>query len=84
MLHRVVLSNNHVLLVEERDGELHIGSETEGGFHGDIDAYICTIQSEGVLVLPNSGDATSYLTRNLQRNPAHGEDRYEDGPAQEG
>ena len=65
MIHRVVLSNGRVLLVEERGGELHIADEDEG-FEGQAGSWICTISASGVLVMPNSGDATHYLTEGLK------------------
>ncbi len=65
MIHRVVLSSGRVMIVEERDNELHIGDESEG-FEGDVDAWICTISPSGVLVMPNSGGATDYLCQGLK------------------
>jgi hypothetical protein len=65
MNHRVVLSNGRVLLVEERWYSLHIATETEG-FEGDVDAFICEINPSGVLVMPNSGDATNFITEGLK------------------
>ena len=66
--HRVTLSNGSIVLLEERTRSLHIATETEG-FPLDIDTYICTIEPLGVTVMPNSGDATTYLTRNLPVKP---------------
>lgn len=44
---------------------LHIATETEG-FEGDVDAFICEINPSGVLVMPNSGDATNFITEGLK------------------
>lgn len=67
--HRVVLSNGHVLLIEEGRSRLagttlHIASEQEG-FQGEVDYYVCEITPNGVLVFPNSGDAVNWLTQDL-------------------
>lgn len=64
MLHRVKLTNGQYLLVEERSGQLHIASESPT-MKGEVEYYICTISPDGVLVMPNSGDATTTVTQNL-------------------
>ncbi len=66
MRHRIVLSNKRVLLIEEDNESIHIATETEG-FEGDVDAYICEIDANGVLVSPNSCDAPRYITEGLER-----------------
>ena len=63
-IHRVVLSSGHVLLVEERLASLSIAIEDER-IEGQIGYYICSIEPGGVLVMPNSGDATEWLSRGL-------------------
>lgn len=55
--HKVRLSNGKVLILEERcdqrDGEtLHIAAQD--GDNDDVDAYICTLMLDGVLVMHNS------------------------------
>ena len=61
-VHRVVLSNGEVVRLEEGTDRLHISTE----LHGFEDMYICTINADGVLVMPNSGGATADLTAGLQ------------------
>lgn len=53
--HDVTLSNGQVLTIEEGEDEIHLLS----------DMYICRIDASGVLVMPNSGDATHSLTSGL-------------------
>jgi hypothetical protein len=62
-IHRIILSNGRVLLVEEGNGSLHIASENN--LINEVEAYICTINHSGVLVMPNSGDATFHLVEGL-------------------
>jgi hypothetical protein len=66
MIHRVVLSNGRVLLVEEGDRRLHIASED--GFAHEVEAYICEVNANGVLVMPNSGSAGEYLVEGPTRS----------------
>ena len=65
MIHRIVLNNGSILLVEEGKSELHIGTETQG-FEKDFAASICTITNQGVLVMPNSGDECGHLADGLK------------------
>lgn len=62
--HRIKLSNGRVVLLEEGDSVLGLSLETEG-HEFDVDAYICDINKSGVLVMPNSGDATWRMCHGL-------------------
>lgn len=70
MIHRITLSNGRVLLIEERNGAIHLG-DVETDLPGDtaVGSYICTIDASGVLVMPNSGGATADLTADLKVTP---------------
>ena len=63
--HAIVLSNGRVLLVVEDAGTNEIGIGIGSGpaeTHGhEVEAWICSIESGGVLVMPNSGAATGEL-----------------------
>lgn len=69
-IHRIVLTNGEVLLVEEetpgsgRVPAIHIATESD--FENEAEAYICTISADGVLVMPNSCDAGAVLTCELK------------------
>jgi hypothetical protein len=64
--HRIVLSNGHGLLVEEdpQRRALHLASE-EPEYPGTVDMYLAEINTSGILVMPNSGDANTRLTDRL-------------------
>lgn len=66
--HRVKLSNGRVLLVTEGawDKTSEISLALEGPSPNTVDTYICSFDRDGVLVMPNSGDATRYLTDGLK------------------
>lgn len=61
MQHRIVLSNGQELLVEESQDRLTIGYI----YNGCVDAYLCQIDVNGVLVYTNSGSACQYLVEYL-------------------
>lgn len=65
MVHRILLSNGRAMIVEEREGELHIADEDEG-FDYQAGAWICTISRSGVLVMPNSGPAVEFLCEGIK------------------
>lgn len=65
MTHKIKLSNGQTLVVEELDNEIAIATEDE---HSTIDMFICCIQSDGVLVYPNSGSATNIITEGLKEH----------------
>jgi hypothetical protein len=85
MIHRVTLSNGRVLLVIESaaltGGELHIATED---FHGGVDAYIATISGSGVMVMPNSGDATHCITEGIRPGVDVLVERHQRDQAEEG
>lgn len=62
-LHRVPLSNGRVVVLEEETepASLHIG--VAGNL--DIEAWICSFETSGVLVTPNSGDGLPWLLEHL-------------------
>lgn len=64
MIHQIKLSNGQILQVEEGENCIHIAAMHEG----QVDAYICEINSSGTLVMPNSGPAGEYLTNGLKLN----------------
>ena len=73
MVHRIVLSNGRALLIEEDNNCLHIADSSEV-MEGEanpffyIHSYICEINANGVLVMPNSGEAVNCVTSELQKN----------------
>ncbi len=64
MIHEVRLSNGQILLVEEQDQGISIGV---GEDKNEVEAYVCQITCNGVLVYPNSGDACEQLSRKSVR-----------------
>lgn len=62
MKHQIHLSNGQVLQIEEGQNSLHIASM----LNGEVDSYICEINANGVLVMPNSGTAGECLTQGLK------------------
>lgn len=62
MIHQIKLSNGQILQVEEGENCIHIAAMHEG----EVDAYICEINPNGTLVMPNSGPAGEYLTNGLK------------------
>lgn len=67
MMHRIILSNGRVMIVEEQDQRLLIAYEEEGSDF-EVGWNICVISRSGVLVMPNSGDATEMLTEGLTQD----------------
>lgn len=65
VMHRVKLTNGRVLMVEERNGEIHLGDLDRDS----VGSYICSITTGGVLVMPNSGEACEYLTKDVPCSP---------------
>jgi hypothetical protein len=65
--HRVSLTNGRVLLIEETEEALHIASELDATWPGEIDMYVCVIRPSGVEVMTNSGDAVQWLTEGLKK-----------------
>jgi hypothetical protein len=61
--HQVKLSNGQYLNIHESAGKLTLASADGEGFD---DMFICQIDADGVLVMPNSGCATAYLTEGLK------------------
>ena len=61
--HQVKLSNGQYLNIHEGAGKLTLASADGEGFD---DMFICEINADGVLVMPNSGGATAYLTEGLK------------------
>lgn len=73
MVHRVTLSNGRVLLIEEDARCLTLADEEPNHPHV-VGSYICQFSADGVLVYPNSGCATEYLTDGLtEPEQKHGE-----------
>ena len=67
------LSNGKIINLEQGFNVLHI-NKGNVNFDG---VWICTINQEGVLVAPNSGDSCAALTHNL-RNPREEEHETQD------
>lgn len=61
---RVGLSNGQTLVLEEAEDALHLATEHADG-PGEVDAYLASVNVNGVLVLCNSGDANEWLVRGL-------------------
>jgi hypothetical protein len=61
--HYLILSNRKRLVVIEKEGNVTIATV---GIDGDIEYYLCRIDSNGVLVYTNSGDAVYNLTEGLK------------------
>lgn len=61
--HQVKLSNGQYLNIHEGAGKLTLASADGEGYD---DMFICEINADGVLVMPNSGWATAYLTEGLK------------------
>ena len=61
--HYLILSNRKRLVVIENEGAVIIATV---GSDGDIRHYLCRIDSNGVLVYTNSGDAAYNLTEGLK------------------
>jgi hypothetical protein len=59
-IHPVTLSNGQIVVLIERNNELSIAFDD-----GEL-TYIASIDPSGVLVMPNSGGATAYLTQGLK------------------
>ena len=64
MQHRIELSNGMSMCIEECGSSITIA--TFEGQTSEIGAYICLINANGVMVYPNSGDATEILTRGMK------------------
>lgn len=70
--HKVKLSNGRTLVVEEQvldpdaRGGSTIGICAWDDAHGDVDAYICALTVDGVLVMCNSNGAGEHLLEGLQ------------------
>ena len=62
MNHQITLSNGPSLLIEEGNNKITLATVLDG----DVDAYICQCDRNGVLVYPNSGDAIEFLTQGLK------------------
>jgi hypothetical protein len=60
--HYLILSNRKRLVVIEQEGTVSIATV---GIDGDIEYYLCRIDSNGVLVYTNSSDAVWNLTEGL-------------------
>jgi len=73
MIHRVVLSNGRALLIQEGDKCVNIADE-EPGMENEPGMYICEINPSGVLVMPNSGEATAWVSEGLQKTMFHPSD----------
>ena len=65
-VHRIVLSNNEILYIEEEPDAAKPRIHIAAGNKEELTSYVCSICSEGVLVSPNSGNATHYLTKGLK------------------
>ena len=61
--HYLILSNRKRLVVIEQERSVSIATV---GIDGDIKYYLCRIDSCGVLVYTNSGDAVYNLTEGLK------------------
>jgi len=61
--HYLILSNRKRLVVFEKEGTISIATV---GIDGDIEYYLCRIDSTGIQVYTNSGDATYNLTEGLK------------------
>jgi len=58
--HDVILSNGCIVRLEEGHEGLHVCEI----WKGEVEAYICIITPEGVLVMPNSGSSCDTLAKN--------------------
>ena len=63
--HYLILSNRKRLVVIEQERSVSIATV---GIDGDIEYYLCRIDSNGVIVYTNSGDATWNLTQGLKES----------------
>lgn len=63
--HYLILSNRKRLVVIEQEREISIATV---GIDGDIEYYLCRIDSNGIQVYTNSGDAAWNLTEGLKES----------------
>lgn len=63
--HYLILSNRKRLVVIEQERGISIATV---GIDGDIEYYLCRIDSNGIQVYTNSGDAVLYLTEGLKES----------------